>query len=615
MSAFAGAGGQIVNTTAGNKAVTLAGATAGDLLVVVCLLTGATTPPTVTDDNGSGTYVEVTGGGFVKNASADKVTIFVRTALVPATLSTIITMTSPGGDTGGGLLVYRVTGMTRTGQAAVRQVAGQSNQAASGTPAPVFPQACLTTNSVIGAVLNETNPATITPTASPVFTEKHDTGYATPTTGIETQTLDSGFTGTTLTWGGTSATQFASIAAELEAGPITSPRPAQQPRAAIGRRLSAIRRQVEVVALRPLALAIQAAAVVIPPRPQVIDPVRTPRQQRRSTVRAPRPAALAVPPAAFVKPPPIQVIDPPRAAARQRHSAIIIQQAAAAAASIPAPPRPVVPPALRLAPERRRLSHVAAPRPAALSAQPPAVVYPPRPVVVPSHRPLPAGRHAEVLAPRPAALAVPPAVAIVAPTRPIVIPARRPLAAGRRVAVRAPRPAALAVAPAAVVVPPRPLVVTADRVAMSARRGDTLAPRPAALAAQVVVQVVMPPRPVVVMARALPAVKRPASRRVLARRPVIAPSLPPRRAATITTTRRADRGRGRVLAPRPRFAGLPAPPSVVAASPTRTAGSSGADSATGGRGVSRARGGGGASGLGGTSGRSDTIGGTGRSEA
>lgn len=214
MTAFAGAGAQVVNTTAGNKAATLAGAIAADLLVVVVVLTGAVATPTVTDDQG-GTYTEVSGGGFFKNTSADKMWLFVRDSLVPATLSTVITMTSPGGDTGGGLLVYRVTSMSRTGAAAVRQKAGQSNQAAAGTPAPVLPAAALTGNSVIGAVFNATNVATLTPPTG--WTEKHDTGYATPTTGVETATIDSGFTGTTVTWGSTSASAFASLVAELDA--------------------------------------------------------------------------------------------------------------------------------------------------------------------------------------------------------------------------------------------------------------------------------------------------------------------------------------------------------------------------------------------------------------
>lgn len=212
-TAFAGAGAQVVNTTAGNKAATLAGATAGDMLVVVCCLTGAATAPSVTDDQ-SGTYTEVTGGSL-KNTSADGLWVFVRTALVPATLSTVITMTSPGGDTGGGLLVYRLTGMSRVNSAAVRQFARQQNQAAAGTPAPVLGAAALTGNSLIGAVFNATNVATLTPPTG--WTEKHDTGYNTPTSGVETATIDSGFTGTTVTWGSTSASAFAAVVVEMDA--------------------------------------------------------------------------------------------------------------------------------------------------------------------------------------------------------------------------------------------------------------------------------------------------------------------------------------------------------------------------------------------------------------
>lgn len=213
MTAFSGAGGSLFNTTAGNKAFALAGATANDLLVVVCALTGATTAPTITDDQ-SGTYTEVSGGGFLQGSSANKIWVFVRNALVPLTQSTTVTMTSPGGDSGGGMTVYRLTGMSRTGSAAVRQAAGQANQAA-GTPAPAFSSAALTGNSTIGAILNSTNPATMTPNAS--WTEKHDLGYNVPTTGLETCTRDSGFTGTTVTWGSSSASVFASVIVEFDA--------------------------------------------------------------------------------------------------------------------------------------------------------------------------------------------------------------------------------------------------------------------------------------------------------------------------------------------------------------------------------------------------------------
>lgn len=211
-TAFAGAGGTNYNTTAGDKTSTLAGATIGDQLVIAVGLTGVTTAPTVTDDNSSGTYTEVTGG-VLKGTSADGMWVFVRNALVPATVSTIITMTSPGGDTGGGVFVYRLTGMARAGASAVRQVAKQQNQAAA-TPAPVFGVAPLTGNSLLGAVNNATNPATMTAPTS--WTEKHDGGYITPTTGLETATIDSGFTSTTVTWGSASGSAFSSVAVEMD---------------------------------------------------------------------------------------------------------------------------------------------------------------------------------------------------------------------------------------------------------------------------------------------------------------------------------------------------------------------------------------------------------------
>lgn len=216
MSAFAGAGASAYTTVAGNKTSgAISTAAAGDLLVAVVVLSGTTAAPTVSDSQG-GSYVEVTGGGALKLSSVDAMRVFVATALLPATASTTLTMTSPGGDTGGGLTCYRVTGMSRSGLLAVRQAAKQQNHAA-GTPGPAFGVAALTGNSILGAVFNDTNPATMTAPTTPAMTEKHDLGYATPANGLEVVTLDSGFTGTTITWGSASATEFGSIIVELDA--------------------------------------------------------------------------------------------------------------------------------------------------------------------------------------------------------------------------------------------------------------------------------------------------------------------------------------------------------------------------------------------------------------
>lgn len=126
--------------------------------------------------------------------------------------------------------VYRVSGMKRAGFGAVRQVANQDNGSAAGTPAPVFPAACLTDNPVIGLFSNASNPAGVTEPAG--FTETIDTGGATPAEGYQMVFRNFGFTGTTLTWGGASATVFAARAIELDTRDVTPGDPNQPPRLA-----------------------------------------------------------------------------------------------------------------------------------------------------------------------------------------------------------------------------------------------------------------------------------------------------------------------------------------------------------------------------------------------
>jgi hypothetical protein len=90
--------------------------------------------------------------------------------------------------------------------------------AAAATPTCVLNSAALTTNALIGAVFNGTNPATMTPRAS--WTERADVGYATPTSGLEVMSRDSGETATSIAWGGTSASAFCASVFELD---ITAP--------------------------------------------------------------------------------------------------------------------------------------------------------------------------------------------------------------------------------------------------------------------------------------------------------------------------------------------------------------------------------------------------------
>ncbi len=211
-------------TTAGNKQIT-ATPTAGRLVVIMCANTGRTTAqsPTVTDNNsdGRGTYGLVPGSAATKNTSADSMWLFIRNSLVGSGTSTVFTMTTAS-DSGGGFCIYEVTAMSIVGISAVRRtgaatynVGVQNNQAAA-TPGPALPVAALTGNPTVGMVMNETNPAALTPNASWTESPTPDLGWAVPTTGVENVRRDSGFTGTTVTWGGASASAFCSMIAELD---------------------------------------------------------------------------------------------------------------------------------------------------------------------------------------------------------------------------------------------------------------------------------------------------------------------------------------------------------------------------------------------------------------
>lgn len=149
------------------------------------------------------------------SGSANGLYMFVAAALEPVGGARTYTITF-GGDTctGNFVGIWSVSGMVRSGLGAVRQIAIQENGSAAGTPAPVFPVTPLTGNPVFALCGNQTNPAAMTPPTG--LTESVDTGWATPTTGIEIARVDSGYTTQTVTWGGASASVFGALCAELD---------------------------------------------------------------------------------------------------------------------------------------------------------------------------------------------------------------------------------------------------------------------------------------------------------------------------------------------------------------------------------------------------------------
>lgn len=223
MAAFTSAGSSFV-TTGGTRTVTATPAL-GDLIIVIAAtsgLSGGTTAVTDNNSGGGGTYtqIDVDRTGF---STTGVLTMWVRHRLISSASSTIFTAAQVG-STGGGLQVCRISGMSICGLGAIRGAGGQSAGTLGTTPAPVLlrrigssfsgAQAALTANLCIGAICNGTSPATLTQPAS--WSESVDLGYATPTTGMETAFRNSGETNSTITWGSTSATAFASMAIELD---------------------------------------------------------------------------------------------------------------------------------------------------------------------------------------------------------------------------------------------------------------------------------------------------------------------------------------------------------------------------------------------------------------
>lgn len=183
---------------------------ANDLLVVFCRSGETAVAGAVTSSTGL-TFTNVTRTDF--NTSVDFIDVFVANALTTAVAHTL-TWTCTGDAANGCFrVVARISGMTRTGASAIRQIAEQEN-ASAGTPAPVFGSACLTGNLTIAACGTLVNPTALTGPAG--WTLRQDSGYNTPATGMYMGSRASGFTGTTVTWGSASATVFGAVVVEYD---------------------------------------------------------------------------------------------------------------------------------------------------------------------------------------------------------------------------------------------------------------------------------------------------------------------------------------------------------------------------------------------------------------
>jgi len=213
-----GSGGGSSGTA--NRTVTVTAAIVDDLLVVFVNVSNNTQDlPTVTDDHadGLGAYTHVdtvqwtnTGGNSCRGS------IHVRNAKLGSTDTSFVITANTGSNTSGVVGWVALSGMIRVGnQDAVRFAAGgaQNDQASGGTPAPALLASALSSNVTITACFSEDT--TTSPNAS--WTERIEANQASPTIALEVNTRNSGFTGTTITFGAAcTSNTWASYAMEMD---------------------------------------------------------------------------------------------------------------------------------------------------------------------------------------------------------------------------------------------------------------------------------------------------------------------------------------------------------------------------------------------------------------
>ena len=187
----------------------------GDYLIVFCPASGTLEGAATCTSTSGVTFTFISNALF--QGGSGEFLVFRCDALVTAgqAVSQTVTVNCPTDpSTGTNIIVYSISNTTGGGATGWRQSAG-SNRAAGLTPNPTFAANCLATNVVVGCIANSSNPAGMTPPSGWTETAGGDIGYGSPTTGAAACHIDSGFTGTTVTWGSTSATESTSFVVEF----------------------------------------------------------------------------------------------------------------------------------------------------------------------------------------------------------------------------------------------------------------------------------------------------------------------------------------------------------------------------------------------------------------
>lgn len=188
-----------------------------DLLIVFVVASGTVQDPAQLSSSVGTTFTQIARATY--NSSTNSVYAFVANKLVISATSQTVTFSCPSdASTGQIIAVCSVSGLTRMGISAIRQYKTRNNQGSGTAPSATFDLTTLTVNPLLGVVGNTVNAATLSPPAD--WTERADTGYGSPSTGLEYATRDSGFAGTVITWGSNSISGSGTIILEINTSRI-----------------------------------------------------------------------------------------------------------------------------------------------------------------------------------------------------------------------------------------------------------------------------------------------------------------------------------------------------------------------------------------------------------
>lgn len=185
----------------------------GDLLVVLAAKSQslADDSPQLTNSDGT-TFTQIRQEEH-SAAQQHRLTAFVADVLSDPVSQTVTYNTVIDNANGHFIYVCRVSGMSRTGSAAVRQHAGHSDASAS-PPETLFATNCLTGNPVFTVISAADAPMT---TAVPTdFTSFENQDYLVPTQGMQYGVRDSGHTIDSVTWASDPVSTYTMISFELD---------------------------------------------------------------------------------------------------------------------------------------------------------------------------------------------------------------------------------------------------------------------------------------------------------------------------------------------------------------------------------------------------------------